>query len=66
MIAEQEVDFARGFTEALIEYGLGRLYGFTDPDLAQRILTQAKTATTPFSLSFTDQFSPRLSKGNNS
>jgi hypothetical protein len=37
-----EEDFARGFTEALIEYGLGRPYGFTDGDLANEILASAK------------------------
>ncbi|MEM7146788.1 MAG: DUF1585 domain-containing protein, partial [Verrucomicrobiota bacterium] len=41
-IAAREPDFARGFTEALIEYGLGRPYGFTDQDLADQILTQAE------------------------
>ena len=35
-------DFARGFTEALIEYGLGRPFGFTDEDLVQRIMSTAK------------------------
>jgi hypothetical protein len=35
-------DFARGFTEALIEYGLGRPYGFTDEDLTNEILTASK------------------------
>jgi hypothetical protein len=35
-------DFARGFTEALIEYGLGRPFGFTDEDLAQSVLSSAK------------------------
>ena len=35
-------DFARGFTEALIEYGLGRPFGFTDEDLAQSIMSTAK------------------------
>jgi hypothetical protein len=35
-------DFARGFTEALIEYGLGRPYGFTDEELANEILVAAK------------------------
>ena len=37
-----EEDFARGFTEALIEYGLGRPFGFTDEDLANEILAAAK------------------------
>jgi len=36
-------DFARGFTEALIEYGLGRPFGFTDDDLANEILSSAKS-----------------------
>jgi hypothetical protein len=41
-IAEREPDFARGFTEALIGYSLGRPFGFTDEELAQEILTAAK------------------------
>ena len=40
--SEHEDDFARGFTEALIEYGLGRPFGFTDEDLAKEILAAAK------------------------
>ena len=35
-------DFARGFTEALIEYGLSRPFGFTDEDLALSITSSAK------------------------
>jgi len=35
-------EFARGFTEALIEYGLGRPFGFTDKDLADEIMAAAK------------------------
>ena len=35
-------DFARGFTEALIQYGLGRPFGFTDEDLANEILVASK------------------------
>ncbi|MFP6894167.1 MAG: DUF1592 domain-containing protein, partial [Opitutales bacterium] len=35
-------NFARGFTEALIEYGLGRSFGFTDEDLAIEMMTSAK------------------------
>ena len=35
-------DFARGFTQALIQYGLGRPYGFTDEDLANEILVASK------------------------
>lgn len=34
--------FARGFTEALIEYALGRPFGFTDEDLATSIMDQAR------------------------
>ena len=41
-IAEKENDFARGFTEALIGYGLGRPFGFTDEDLAVEMMTSAK------------------------
>jgi len=41
-ITEREPDFARGFTEALIAYALGRPFGFTDEDLANEILTAAK------------------------
>ena len=41
-IAQRESDFARGFTEHLIEYALGRTYGFTDEDLANEILAAAK------------------------
>ena len=35
-------DFARGFTEALIEYGLGRPFGFTDEELANEILVASE------------------------
>jgi hypothetical protein len=38
----QTEEFARSFTEALIEYGLGRPFGFTDEDLARKILAAAK------------------------
>mgnify|MGYP003637502371 CR=1 FL=1 len=37
-IAEQEEQFARGFVEHLIEYALGRPYGFSDQDLADWML----------------------------
>ncbi len=40
-IADRESDFARGFTEALIAYSLGRPFGFTDEELAQEILATA-------------------------
>ncbi len=39
---EREEDFARGFTEHLIEYALGRPFGFTDEDLANEIVSAAK------------------------
>ncbi len=42
-IAEHGDAFARGLTEALIAYGLGRPYGFTDYELAQEILAEAKS-----------------------
>ena len=38
LVAKRETDFARGFTEALIGYSLGRPFGFTDEDLALKIL----------------------------
>ena len=42
IIAAKPENFARSFTEALIEYALGRPYGFTDEDLAQDIVKRAK------------------------
>ncbi|MDG1510060.1 MAG: DUF1592 domain-containing protein [Mariniblastus sp.] len=39
---KHQEDFARGFTEALIEYGLGRPFGFTDEELANEILVASK------------------------
>ena len=42
LIAAKSEDFARGFTEALIEYALGRPYGFTDAALAEDIVKRAK------------------------
>jgi hypothetical protein len=42
IIADREPDFARGFTEHLIGYGLGRPFGFTDEDLASEIVAAAK------------------------
>ncbi|MCB1209551.1 MAG: DUF1588 domain-containing protein, partial [Verrucomicrobiales bacterium] len=42
LVAARQPDFAQGFTEALIEYALGRPYGFTDADLADEIVQQAK------------------------
>jgi len=42
LIADREEDFAHGFTEHLIEYALGRPFGFTDEDLANEILVASK------------------------
>ena len=42
LVAGRSDEFARGFTEALIEYGLGRPYGFTDDALASDIVARAK------------------------
>jgi hypothetical protein len=41
-VAAEGDAFARGFTEALIEYALGRPFGFTDEGLAQDIVAKAK------------------------
>ncbi len=41
-ISEKEADFARGFTEHLIEYALGRPFGFVDYNLADSILERAE------------------------
>ncbi len=48
-IAKQEQSFARGFSESLIEYGLGRPYGFSDRPLADEILAEAETQGNPIS-----------------
>ncbi|MHC4995552.1 MAG: DUF1592 domain-containing protein, partial [Planctomycetota bacterium] len=42
LIADREEDFARSFTEALIEYALGRPFGFSDEDWAYQIISSAK------------------------
>lgn len=41
-IAKRPDEFAHGFTEALITYGLGRPFGFTDHTLAESMISQAK------------------------
>ena len=43
LIAAREENFAHGFSEALIEYALGRPFSFSDEDLALRLVAQAKT-----------------------
>jgi hypothetical protein len=42
LVASKSDEFARGFTEMLIEYALGRPFGFTDEDLAADIVRQAR------------------------
>ena len=42
IVASRIDHFAQGLTESLIEYGLGRPYGFTDQDLAVEIIQAAK------------------------
>jgi len=41
-VSHHDEAFAEGFAEALIEYGLGRPYGFTDQDLSDEIMKVAK------------------------
>jgi Protein of unknown function (DUF1585) len=41
-IAAHPEKFGRGFTEALVEYGLGRPFGFLDEPLATDIMAQAR------------------------
>ncbi|MGV3659268.1 MAG: DUF1592 domain-containing protein [Prosthecobacter sp.] len=42
LISAKSDVFARGFTEALIEYALGRPFGFTDEELAAGMMKEAK------------------------
>lgn len=42
LIAAKPERIARGFAESLIEYGLGRGFGFSDEDLAARIMEQTQ------------------------
>lgn len=42
VIASKDDDFARGFTEALIAYSLGRPFGFSDQDFADKMLASSK------------------------
>lgn len=41
LIAAKPERFASGFTEALVEFGLGRPFGFSDQALAEEILSRA-------------------------
>jgi hypothetical protein len=43
IIASKSDAFARGFTEALVEYALGRSFGYADEELASDMLTRART-----------------------
>lgn len=43
LISKHENEFAHGMTEHLIEYGLGRPFGFTDQTLAEEIVNAAKS-----------------------
>jgi hypothetical protein len=43
IVASRADAFARGLTEALIEYSLGRPFGFTDESLANAMVTRAKS-----------------------
>ena len=47
IVATKTDDFARGFTTALIEYGLGRPCGFSDEDLVAGILARTKSKNYP-------------------
>ena len=42
LVSSREEPFAQGFTEALIEYALGRAYGFTDEPLAKEIVNRSR------------------------
>jgi hypothetical protein len=42
IVADKTDRFARGLTEALIEYSLGRPFGFTDETLAEAMVNRAK------------------------
>ena len=43
LIVDREEDFAHGFTEHLIEYALGRPFGFTDEDQAAEIVSSVRS-----------------------
>ncbi|MCX6889060.1 MAG: DUF1592 domain-containing protein [Verrucomicrobia bacterium] len=42
-IAAHPENFGRGFSEALVEYGMGRPFGFLDEPLAVEMITQARS-----------------------
>jgi hypothetical protein len=41
-VADRVDAFATGFTEALLEYALGRPCGFADDELVQQIVSRAR------------------------
>ncbi len=43
IVVSHQDDFARGFTEHLIEYALGRPFGFTDEDFAENVVRSARS-----------------------
>ena len=43
IVVSRQDDFARGFTEHLIEYALGRPFGFTDKDFAENVVRSARS-----------------------
>lgn len=47
LVATKADGFARGFTSALIEYGLGRPCGFSDDDLVAEVLSRTKSKNYP-------------------
>ena len=49
LIADREEDFARGFTEHLIQSALGHPFGFTDKELANEIIHAAQNKEFPVS-----------------
>ena len=42
-LASKPEKFARGFSEALVEYGMGRPFGFLDEPLAVEMITEARS-----------------------
>lgn len=47
LVAARHADFATGFTEALLAYGLGRPVGFSDADLVTQIVARAASKNYP-------------------
>ncbi|MDF1659942.1 MAG: DUF1585 domain-containing protein, partial [Verrucomicrobiales bacterium] len=49
VVVDRTDDFAMGLTEALIAYGMGRPFGFSDAQLAHEIVAEAATSDYQFS-----------------